>query len=53
IQTIAEFVENQAILQKLRSIGLDYAQGNGIAKPCPLAFGKIPQSQDLWLNHKG
>ncbi len=37
IQTIAEFVENRAILEKLRAIGVDYAQGYGIAKPCPLA----------------
>lgn len=36
IQTIAEFVENDAILEKLRYIGVDYAQGFGIAKPKPL-----------------
>lgn len=36
IKTIAEFVENQAILDKLRAIGVDYAQGYGIAKPSPL-----------------
>ncbi|MHB9101601.1 MAG: EAL domain-containing protein [Sulfuricella sp.] len=36
IKTIAEFVENQDILEKLRAIGVDYAQGYGIAKPCPL-----------------
>ncbi|MDO9190892.1 MAG: EAL domain-containing protein, partial [Sulfurimicrobium sp.] len=36
IKTIAEFVENEAILAKLQSIGVDYAQGYGIAKPCPL-----------------
>ncbi|MDP2878960.1 MAG: EAL domain-containing protein [Sulfuricella sp.] len=36
IKTIAEFVENQAILDKLRTIGVDYAQGYGIAKPRPL-----------------
>ena len=36
IETIAEFVENQAILEKLRAIGVDYAQGYGIAKPSPL-----------------
>ena len=31
--TIAEFVENEPILVKLREIGVDYAQGYGIAKP--------------------
>ncbi|MDZ7655346.1 MAG: EAL domain-containing protein [Sulfurimicrobium sp.] len=36
IKTIAEFVENEAILAKLQSIGVDYAQGYGIAKPRPL-----------------
>ncbi len=36
IKTIAEFVENKAILKKLKAIGVDYAQGYTIAKPCPL-----------------
>jgi diguanylate cyclase (GGDEF)-like protein/PAS domain S-box-containing protein len=36
IQTIAEFVENDLILDKIKEIGIDYAQGYGIAKPCPL-----------------
>jgi diguanylate cyclase (GGDEF)-like protein/PAS domain S-box-containing protein len=35
-QTIAEFVENQAILDKVREIGVDYAQGHGISDPRPL-----------------
>ena len=37
IRTIAEFVENQAILNKLKALGVDYAQGYGIARPAPLA----------------
>ena len=32
-KTIAEFVENDAILGQLREIGVDYAQGYGIEKP--------------------
>jgi EAL domain-containing protein (putative c-di-GMP-specific phosphodiesterase class I) len=36
IQTIAEFVENDAILKKLKTLGVDYAQGYSIAKPYPL-----------------
>ncbi|HUX91061.1 MAG TPA: EAL domain-containing protein [Gallionellaceae bacterium] len=36
IKTIAEFVENQAIKEKLLAIGVDYAQGYSIAKPMPL-----------------
>ncbi|HEY9634250.1 MAG TPA: EAL domain-containing protein [Coleofasciculaceae cyanobacterium] len=38
IQTIAEFVENETILDKVTAIGVDYAQGYSIAKPRPLAF---------------
>ena len=36
IKTIAEFVENDGILGKLAGIGVDYAQGYGIARPRPL-----------------
>lgn len=32
-QTIAEFVENEAILDELRHIGVDYAQGYSIGQP--------------------
>ena len=37
IQTVAEFVENDRILQQLREIGVDYVQGFAIARPKPLA----------------
>ena len=30
---IAEFVENEAIMENLREIGVDYAQGYGIGRP--------------------
>lgn len=36
IQTIAEFVENTEILTKLKTLGINYAQGYGIARPAPL-----------------
>jgi len=36
MKTIAEFVENDAILERLREVGVDYAQGYGIARPEPL-----------------
>ncbi|VEP15926.1 putative Diguanylate cyclase [Hyella patelloides LEGE 07179] len=39
IKTVAEFVEDKAILQKLQEIGIDYAQGYGIARPIPLVLG--------------
>jgi diguanylate cyclase (GGDEF)-like protein len=32
-QTIAEFVENDEILARIRDLGVDYAQGYGIEKP--------------------
>jgi diguanylate cyclase (GGDEF)-like protein len=35
-KTIAEFVENKAILKKLQEIGIDYAQGYAIGQPQPL-----------------
>jgi diguanylate cyclase (GGDEF)-like protein/PAS domain S-box-containing protein len=42
-KTIAEFVENDPILEKLREIGVDYAQGYGISRPCPLnGLVKLP-----------
>lgn len=35
IKTVAEFVENEAILDVLTAMGVDYAQGYGIGKPMP------------------
>jgi len=37
METIAEFVENEQILNKLRAIGVNYAQGYGMGRPRPLA----------------
>ena len=36
LKTIAEFVESEAIRQKLAEIGVDYAQGYAIGRPAPL-----------------
>lgn len=36
LKTIAECVENEAIVAKLRTLGVDYAQGYGIARSRPL-----------------
>ena len=36
MQTVAEFVENDEIMGVLTKIGVDYAQGYGVAKPIPL-----------------
>src|SRR5690606_15259552 len=32
-RTIAEFAENQQIIEMLRSLGIDYAQGYGVQQP--------------------
>ncbi|MFN3986578.1 MAG: ammonium transporter [Rhodocyclaceae bacterium] len=37
LRTIAEFVDNEAILLRLTEIGLDYAQGYYLGEPRPLA----------------
>ena len=36
-KTVAEFVESDAVLEKLVELGVDYAQGYGISKPMSLA----------------
>ena len=36
IRTIAEYVENDAIRAKLAQLGVDFAQGYGIAYPRPI-----------------
>ena len=35
-RTIAEFVENREILELVRTLGVDHAQGYEIARPLPL-----------------
>jgi EAL domain-containing protein (putative c-di-GMP-specific phosphodiesterase class I) len=36
LKTIAEYVENEAILHNVEAIGIDYAQGYEIMRPAPL-----------------
>ncbi len=45
MQTIAEFVENDAIRSCLKKIGVDYAQGYGIEKPMPIKEVKLQRLQ--------
>ena len=35
-KTVAEFVDSDSVINKLEEIGVDYLQGFGLAKPCPL-----------------
>ena len=37
MKTIAEFAENDAIVEKLKLIGVNYVQGYGIGKPQPIS----------------
>ena len=47
MQTVAEFVENLDILAVLKEIGVDFAQGYGIAKPVPLNHWPDPDLSSL------
>ena len=47
LQTVAEFVENQASLDCLLKLGIDYAQGYYIGHPQPLSqLADLPQGED-------
>jgi len=55
IKTIAEFVENEEIRQKVADLGVNYVQGYGIAQPTPLfipvvagqRMGEVPPRQQM------
>ena len=36
LRTVAEYVESPEILEALREIGVDYAQGYAVHKPCSI-----------------
>ncbi len=52
IKTIAEFVENQQIMDSLSKTSVDYAQGYHIAKPTPIEE-MFPISTDHSLKKAG
>jgi EAL domain-containing protein (putative c-di-GMP-specific phosphodiesterase class I) len=42
IRTIAEYVENEQIIERLRDIGVDYIQGYAVQRPqCLDNFAKV------------
>ena len=47
IQTVAEYAEDDEILEKLRAIGVDYAQGFAVAPPAPLIELLAPGIRDV------
>ena len=40
VKTIAEFVSTEAIFEKVKILGIDYAQGYYIGKPAPISLAK-------------
>jgi diguanylate cyclase (GGDEF)-like protein/PAS domain S-box-containing protein len=50
IQTIAEHVSDAAIIEELRQMGVDYAQGYAIGQPQPLAEAWGTESKSPWVN---
>ena len=40
LSTVAEFVESPAIIEELRSIGVDFAQGFAISRPAAFELGR-------------
>jgi len=44
LKIIAEYVENNKIVEILREMGVDYGQGYQIAKPCPI--------EEVLVNHR-
>lgn len=55
LETIAEFVESAEVLETLRDLGVDYAQGYGIAEPEPLdgmLVNLMKQAQVNTTNHR-
>jgi diguanylate cyclase (GGDEF)-like protein/PAS domain S-box-containing protein len=47
LETIAEFVENDATLEALRKMGVNYAQGYGVAKPQPMLPADVADVADV------
>ena len=48
-KTAAEYVENANILSLLRKLGVDYAQGYGIARPAPLLRGQTSSCENSFI----
>jgi diguanylate cyclase (GGDEF)-like protein len=46
IRTIAEFVETDAVLHRLKALGVDFAQGWAVARPTPFTQAPSSERQD-------
>ncbi|GAA4900294.1 cyclic di-GMP phosphodiesterase PdeB [Ferrimonas pelagia] len=50
IETVAEFVEDQETLQRLKTIGVNYAQGYGLGRPKDLeTYHPVLEAQDAMM----
>jgi EAL domain-containing protein (putative c-di-GMP-specific phosphodiesterase class I) len=49
MKTVAEFVENDAIVDVLRTVGVDYAQGYGICPPQPLEIFERAEFEEFGM----
>lgn len=48
LKTVAEYVENHDILERVKAIGIDYAQGYGLHTPAPFdEFISLPRPANL------
>ena len=47
LKTVAEFVEDASILEQLRGVGVDYAQGYFISKPAVLLGADAAEPAEL------
>lgn len=46
VRTIAEYVENDAVLEAIAKLGADYAQGFAIGRPQPLEVLLNPENSE-------
>lgn len=49
LKTVAEYVHNEAVFEKVQSLGIDYSQGFYFAKPAPIDEIEIHQSEHTAL----
>ena len=53
IKTIAEFAASEAIIDSLRDVGVDHAQGYAVARPVPLSSLTIEPARPVLTAIKG